>query len=101
MADLVRNDPTQTIPASNALVDTIESFNQTVRAAAEEISNSKATEGCVQQASVAAAEALRGEADRYTAATQPKLESIRTSAESQTRVAEDGGSSVNTIDTAI
>lgn len=101
MADLVRNDPTQTIPASNALVDTIESFNQTVRAAAEEISNSKATEGSVQEASVAAAEALRAEADRYTAATQPKLESIRTSAESQTRVAEDGGSSVNAIDTAI
>ena len=63
MADLVRNDPTQTIPASNALVDTIESFNQTVRAAAEQISNSRATEGAVQQASVAAAEALRASVD--------------------------------------
>ena len=67
MADLVRNDPTQTIPASNTLVDTIESFNQTIKAAAEEISNSKATEGCVQQASVAVS---------YTHLTLPTIYSV-------------------------
>lgn len=98
-ANFIQNDPTQTIPASNATVDAVNSFKQIIFGVAENISNSTASKGLFKDASVSAAEAIRAEAQRFTAATEPRFEAIRAAAEDATRVSEDGAGSVGSIDT--
>lgn len=100
-ANLVRNDPEQTINASNVCIDKVEAFRQTIQAVATEISSSAATEGDFQIASMRAAEDLNNEVTRYTQATNPRLESIRLAAEDATRLSEEGSSVVSSIDTTI
>lgn len=98
-ANFIQNDPTQTIPASNATVDAVNAFNQIIKGVAETITNSGAAKGLFKEASVNAADAINGEAKRFADATEPRFAAIRAAAEDATRVSEEGAGSVGSIDT--
>lgn len=98
-ANFIQNDPTQTIPASNATVDAVNSFKQIINGVADTIINSGASKGQFKVASVNAADAIRAEAQRFANATEPRFEAIRAAAEDATRVSEEGAGSVGSIDT--
>lgn len=100
-ADLVRNDPSQTVPASNATVDAIHSFAAVINGGAETLEYSPASEGAFKQATIKYAAELRAAAQEYTARTSPKLEYIRTAAEDATRVGDEGAGSLNAVDVTI
>lgn len=100
-ANLVRNDPSQTVPASNATVDAIHSFAAVINGAAEALVSSDAAEGAFKSATDKYAAELRGAAQEYTARTSPKLEYIRTAAEDATRVGDEGAGSLNAIDVTV
>ena len=98
-ANFIQNDPTQTIPASNATVDAVNSFKQIINGVADTITNSGASKGQFKVASETAAEAIRAEAQRFADATEPRFAAIRAAAEDDTRVSEEGAGSVGSIDT--
>lgn len=98
-ANFIQNDPTQTIPASNATVDAVNSFKQIIEGVADTITNSGASKGQFKVASVNAADAIRAEANRFANATEPRFAAIRAAAEDATRVSEEGAGSVGSIDT--
>ena len=99
-ANFIQNDPTQTIPASNATVDAVNAFNKIINGVADTITNSGASKGRFKEASIVAADAIRAESERFTAATEPRFAAIRAAAEDATRVSEEGAGSVQSIDTS-
>lgn len=100
-AEKLYNDPVKTIPASNATVDSINSFNGISRANADVINNSPAAIGEFKTALDGVAEELRNESTRFSNATEPRCSAIRGAAEDATRVSEDGAGSCRSIDPTI
>lgn len=100
MANLLFNDPTQTVPAAAAAQDDLEAFRQATRNFAELAQTTMAAQGAAKQALVASAGRVRDAGERYYAMAEPRIASIRASAEDSTRVGDEGANALNAVDVA-
>lgn len=98
MAQLLRNDPSQSIPASNAALENIERFKRESMNFAELAATSNGMEGATDHAMNNAGQRVLEATQRFKAATDPRIEAIRQGAEDATRTGDEGQSALAGVD---
>lgn len=100
MANLLHNDPTQTVPAANAAMEDLHSFRAATRQFAELAASTTALTGQAKTALMNSGQRVNEAGERYFSIAEPRIESIRQSAEDATRVGDEGATALNGTDIA-
>lgn len=98
MAGLLRNDPSQSIPASNHAHEKLEQFKTTAQNFAELAATGNGMEGATATAMTNAGSNVLGATQRFNSVNVPRVEAVRRGAEATTRTAEEGAGSLNGVD---
>lgn len=97
-ANKLHNDPAQTIPASNAALDDVESFHRATVNFQNLTSSSMAMIGAAGTSMANAGARVAETGTRFKATQDPRIEAIRQGAEDATRVGDEGASALNATD---
>lgn len=100
MANLLHNDPSQTIPAANANAENINSFLRSARGFENVTASSTALTGASQMALLGSGQRVGEAGQRFHGIATPRNDAILQSAQDATRVGDEGASALNATDIA-